>query len=46
MIQPPFMWLGADAIAEYVAWQTAEQAERDRALIAVDACPVVVDDGE
>lgn len=46
MNTPPFFWRGADAIADFVDWQTAEQAERDRALIAGDACPVVEDDGE
>lgn len=46
MTEPPFFWRGADAIADFVDWQTAEQAERDRALIAGEACPVIEADDE
>jgi predicted transcriptional regulator len=41
MDMPPFMWLGSEAIPAYVAWQEAEQASVDAALIAAATCPIV-----
>lgn len=46
METPPFFWLGADAIADFNDWQTAEQQAFDAALIAAANCPVLEDEGE
>lgn len=44
MDNPPFFWRGCDAIADFIEWQTNQQAEIDRALIAGDICPVIEDE--
>jgi hypothetical protein len=45
MTEPPFFWLGPEAIPSFIEWQEAEQRARDQALIAAANCPVV-DEGE